>query len=184
MNVGYACGLCPDGMVGNGVHCSRTDPCVSNPCYPGATCTMVNIPIHSQDSNPEVMTPVSMGRFRNKIWCFGAKISNYQQREKSWDYFMTVEMLSRKSQLCVWPVSPWFDRWWIRTWLPITTPSVWVKSMPSGSGMRGNRRTRLRVWRLPRRHNRGWSIMHGYKTILPIQLNETLLRFSKNHIVW
>ena len=50
MNVGYACGLCPDGMVGNGVHCSRTDPCVSNPCYPGATCTMVNIPIHFQES--------------------------------------------------------------------------------------------------------------------------------------
>ena len=86
-------------------------------------------------------------------------------------------MLSRKSQLCVWPVSPWFDRWWIRTWLPITTPSVWVKSMPSGSSMRGNRRTRLRVWRLPRRHNRGWSIMHGYKTILPIQLNQTLILF-------
>ena len=67
MNVGYACGLCPDGMVGNGVHCSRTDPCESNPCYPGASCTMVNIPIHSQDSNPEVTTPASMGKFRNKI---------------------------------------------------------------------------------------------------------------------
>ena len=80
MNVGYACGLCPDGMVGNGVHCSRTDPCVSNPCYPGATCTMVNIPIHSQDSNPEVTTPVSMGKFRNKIWCFGANKTKYNNK--------------------------------------------------------------------------------------------------------
>ena len=112
MNVGYACGLCPDGMVGNGVHCSRTDPCESNPCYPGATCTMVNIPIHSQDSNPEVTTPVPMGRFRNKISCFVANKTRYCNKttREILRLLLTVEMLSRKSQLCVWPVSPWFDR--------------------------------------------------------------------------
>ena len=30
------------GMVGDGVNCTKTDPCESSPCYPGATCT----PLH------------------------------------------------------------------------------------------------------------------------------------------
>ena len=59
MSIEYACGLCPDGMVGDGVHCSQTDPCESNPCYPGATCTMVvNFPA-STDYNLETTTQYS-----------------------------------------------------------------------------------------------------------------------------
>ena len=50
MNVEYSCGLCPDGMVGDGIQCSQTDPCESNPCYPGATCTMIINSVNYQDS--------------------------------------------------------------------------------------------------------------------------------------
>ena len=53
MNVEYSCGLCPDGMVGDGIQCSRTDPCESNPCYPGATCTMAINSVTSKDSKLE-----------------------------------------------------------------------------------------------------------------------------------
>ena len=61
MNVEYSCGLCPDGMVGDGVQCSRTDPCESNPCYPGATCTMIVNPIFSTESSSSETTPKNSG---------------------------------------------------------------------------------------------------------------------------
>ena len=35
----FTCGLCPDGMVGDGVNCTTTDPCLSQPCYPGTKCS-------------------------------------------------------------------------------------------------------------------------------------------------
>ena len=71
MSIEYACGLCPDGMVGDGVHCSQTDPCESNPCYPGATCTMVvNFPA-STDYNLETTTQYSsMCKILRQLFCF------------------------------------------------------------------------------------------------------------------
>ena len=30
----FECGLCPDGMIGNGLNCTYTNPCWSNPCRP------------------------------------------------------------------------------------------------------------------------------------------------------
>ena len=30
----FECGLCPDGMIGDGLNCSYTNPCWSNPCKP------------------------------------------------------------------------------------------------------------------------------------------------------
>ena len=35
----FECGLCPDGMVGDGLNCSFTDPCLSNPCSSDKICT-------------------------------------------------------------------------------------------------------------------------------------------------
>ena len=64
MSVEYACGLCPDGMVGNGIQCSQTDPCESNPCYPGATCTMVVNSAISTDYNLETTTTQFSGKLR------------------------------------------------------------------------------------------------------------------------
>ena len=37
-SVGYVCGLCPEGMVGDGEDCRSTDPCSSAPCHPGVAC--------------------------------------------------------------------------------------------------------------------------------------------------
>ena len=62
MSVEYSCGLCPDGMVGNGVQCSRTDPCESNPCYPGATCTMI-IDKLTNESIQDITNDQAVGRF-------------------------------------------------------------------------------------------------------------------------
>ena len=72
MSVEYACGLCPDGMVGDGIHCSQTDPCESNPCYPGATCTMVVNSAISTDYNLETTTTQFSGKLRWRYFklCF------------------------------------------------------------------------------------------------------------------
>lgn len=37
-STGYVCGLCPEGMVGDGEMCKRTDACSQAPCYPGVHC--------------------------------------------------------------------------------------------------------------------------------------------------
>lgn len=28
-------------MIGNGIHCSTTDPCAPNPCHPGVKCSVI-----------------------------------------------------------------------------------------------------------------------------------------------
>ena len=61
LNVEFSCGLCPDGMVGNGIDCSRTDPCESNPCYPGATCTMIVTSLPTNESHADVMYDENLG---------------------------------------------------------------------------------------------------------------------------
>ena len=61
LNVEFSCGLCPDGMVGNGIDCSRTDPCESNPCYPGATCTMIVTSPLTNESYTDVIYDENLG---------------------------------------------------------------------------------------------------------------------------
>ena len=36
----------PLGMVGDGIHCSTTDPCSPNPCFPGSAC----VPDHENET--------------------------------------------------------------------------------------------------------------------------------------
>uniref|UniRef100_A0A3Q3AM66 Thrombospondin 4a n=1 Tax=Kryptolebias marmoratus TaxID=37003 RepID=A0A3Q3AM66_KRYMA len=35
---GFTCAPCPDGYMGNGVHCDDVDECKFNPCFPGVRC--------------------------------------------------------------------------------------------------------------------------------------------------